>query len=310
MRPIAEALRAVLMGAFAVAACLWTGGATAAVVRQESIGVQGQARTFTVHLPSNFSPGRHYPIVMMLHGGLGNGEKIDQQTGLGAYVDRGGFIAVFPDSGGEQWNDGRETTRSGRDDVAFLVAVVHDLVARAGGDPARVFVGGASNGGMMVQRLACEATNVFAAYAVAVANMPWGLAGECRPSRRAPMIFFDSTTDPLMPWGGGEIRHGFFRGVGGRVLSAAETIALWSRFNGCGGAQTTDLPDRVNDGTHVRVHNFGSCGLILYEVEGGGHTWPGGRGPGGFFAQRIIGNTTHDIDATAVMLDFFRHYGL
>jgi len=306
----AEMLLIFFWASLAAAMCLGSDGAAAMAVRDGTLNVQGQTRTYQLYLPESVnSPGRR-PIVMMLHGGLGNGAKVAQQTGLGAYVDRGGFIAVFPDSGGQQWNDGRETTQSGRDDVGFLVALAHDIVAKFGADPARVFVGGASNGGMMTQRLACEATKVFAAYAVAVANLPYGLVGGCRPSRRAPMIFFESTTDPLMPWAGGEVRHGRFRGVGGRVLSTADTIGFWSRVDGCGASQTRDLPDRVNDGTHVRVHDFGGCGLILYEIQGGGHTWPGGEEPSGPFGRFVVGNTTHDINATSVMIDFFRRHGL
>lgn len=309
MRPIAEALLVAFLQALIATACMGSSGAAAAIVKQDSIVVQGQTRTYSVYLPES-NGSRRYPIVMMLHGGEGTGASVAQRTGLGGYVDREGFIAVFPDAGSQQWNDGRETTRSGRDDVGFLVAVVHDLVARSGGDRARVFVGGLSNGGIMAQRLACEATGVFAAYAVAIANMPYGLAGTCRPSRRVPIIFFESTADPLMPWAGGEVRHGPFHGVGGRILSIPQTIDFWAKIDGCGGAQIRDLPDRVNDNTHVRVHDFGACGLVLYEIQGGGHAWPGSNAPVRAFARRIIGNVTQNISATSAMIDFFRRFGL
>ena len=272
--------------------------------------MQGLQRTYTAYLPSNFDPSLRYPVVMMLHGGLGDGAKIDQQTGLSSHVDSSGFVAVFPDSGGGQWNDGRETTRSFRDDLGFLTTLVKEIVAKWGGDSSRVFVGGASNGGMMVQRLACETTNVFAAYAVALANMPRALAATCRPADPARIVFFQSTTDPLMPWVGGEVKQGRLSGVGGRVLSTPETIAFWSRVDGCSGAQTRDIPDRGNDGTHVRLHDYGACGLMLYEVQGGGHTWPGSDAPRGIVAQRILGKATREIEATVAMLAFFRRFGL
>ncbi len=302
-------VRSPLLAIFIVVTLLFHGTAGAAQVQQGAIPFQGQMRTYSVYLPDNFGPGRPLPVVMMLHGGEGNGGRIAQQTGLPAFVDRDRFIAVFPDAGGRQWNDGRETTRSEIDDVGFLVAVVHDVVGRYGGDPARVFVGGASNGGMMVQRLACETTSVFNAYAVAIANMPVALLGACHPPRRAPMLFFESTDDPLMPWAGGEIRHGRFRGVGGLVISAPATVDFWSRVDRCGAPRTADLPDRVSDGTHIRRHDFGSCGIVFYEIVGGGHTWPGGTPPGGLIVQLIVGATTHNLDATAVMLEFFRRHG-
>lgn len=302
--------RAAVIAVLVAAIYYGLGDAAAANVRQGSIQVQGLTRTYALYVPDGFNPGQRYPVVMMLHGGIGNSARFAENTGVGGYVDRGHFIAVFPDSGGGEWNDGRETTRSGRDDVGFLVALVSDLVARSGADPARVFVGGSSAGGMLTQRLACEATHVFAAYAVAVANMPASLVGACRPARRVPVLFFAATADPFMPWSGGEVRRGWLRGAGGSVLSAPETIAFWSRYDGCGGSRTTDLPNRLNDGTHVRLHDFGSCGVVFYEIQGGGHGWPGGVRSTDPRAERILGLVTHEVNATSVMLDFFRRYGL
>jgi Poly(3-hydroxybutyrate) depolymerase len=43
--------------------------------------------------------------------------------------------------------------------------------------------------------------------------------------------------------------------------------------------------------------------VVLYTIEGGGHTWPGGPPVG-----RSVGRVTRDLDANRVMLDFFdRH---
>jgi polyhydroxybutyrate depolymerase len=43
--------------------------------------------------------------------------------------------------------------------------------------------------------------------------------------------------------------------------------------------------------------------VVLYTIEGGGHTWPGGPPVG-----RRVGRVSRDIDATSAMLDFFdRH---
>jgi hypothetical protein len=41
--------------------------------------------------------------------------------------------------------------------------------------------------------------------------------------------------------------------------------------------------------------------VILYTIEGGGHTWPGGK----HLAEWIAGRTTDEIKATSVMWDFF-----
>ena len=41
--------------------------------------------------------------------------------------------------------------------------------------------------------------------------------------------------------------------------------------------------------------------VILYTIEGGGHTWPGGEP----LPEWIAGRTTHEISASIIMWDFF-----
>jgi polyhydroxybutyrate depolymerase len=43
--------------------------------------------------------------------------------------------------------------------------------------------------------------------------------------------------------------------------------------------------------------------VVLYRVEGGGHTWPGG---GQYLPARIIGPVARTLDATGEMLEQFR----
>src|SRR5687768_18376409 len=131
--------------------------AQAAVEQRGTVQVQGREHTFSMILPDGIGGGKRYPIVMALHGGGGNGRRAATISGLGRYVDRDRFIAVFPNAGGRPWNDGRETTRGFTGDVASLRAVVQKVVETSNGDPNRVFVMGISNGGMMVQGLVCGA---------------------------------------------------------------------------------------------------------------------------------------------------------
>jgi polyhydroxybutyrate depolymerase len=78
--------------------------------------------------------------------------------------------------------------------------------------------------------------------------------------------------------------------------------------SGCADAPTvTAEPDTVADGTRVRRLAYAGCregrDVVLYRIDGGGHTWPGGPAVG-----RQVGRVTRDLHATPVMLDFFdRH---
>ena len=62
--------------------------------------------------------------------------------------------------------------------------------------------------------------------------------------------------------------------------------------------------------TLVRAHIiFGIVGfvvglvlyVVLYSVEGGGHTWPGGED----LPKRLLGVTTHEINATRLLWEFY-----
>ena len=44
---------------------------------------------------------------------------------------------------------------------------------------------------------------------------------------------------------------------------------------------------------------------MLYEIQGGGHTWPGGRQ---YLPEFIIGNTSRDMDGLEVIWNFFNQY--
>jgi pimeloyl-ACP methyl ester carboxylesterase len=80
---------------------------------------------------------------------------------------RHNFLAVFPNGGGS-WNAGLccGTARAtGRDDVGYLADVIADVRARW--HPARTYLAGWSNGGMMVERLVVERPELVTRFVVA-----------------------------------------------------------------------------------------------------------------------------------------------
>ncbi len=306
-RSTASALSiSLLLGAAAFLGC--STGVRAAVAHQETTEVQGQRRTFTLYTPDDVG-GANLPILIVLHGGLGNGHYVARQTGLTNYVDRDRFVAVFPDGVRGHWNDGRSTTSSWPDDVAFLRLTIADVAQKWGGDPKRVFVAGISNGGMMALRMACDASDIVTAVGVVVANMPADLVNQCRPTRPMPLVLFNGTRDPINPWSGGSIASSpMLNTPGGEVISAMDTFDFWARIDGCGQPAVESIA-----GTDVKRHTSANCGsgseVTLYEIDGGGHGWPGGIPPGPV-ESRFVGYVTSDISASAIIIQFFHHYGL
>jgi polyhydroxybutyrate depolymerase len=122
-------------------------------------------------------------------------------------------------------------------------------------------------------------------------------------------IDHSNTEDPLVPWGGGEIRFG--RQKFGKVLSVLESVKFWTTHNQCSSpSNITWEPDRdPKDGTRVRKELYNQCResseVVLYGIEGGGHTWPGGDQ---YLPEWMIGKTSRDIDANEVIWDFFKRH--
>jgi polyhydroxybutyrate depolymerase len=276
-----------------------------------SIPHQGLKRTYHIYLPPSYNPALKTPLVIVLHGGGGSGQKMQKLSGLNPKADKYGFIVVYPDGIDRNWNDGRKIDnyrahRDNIDDVGFISAMIDALARNYAIEPQRIYVTGASNGAMMSMRLACELSGKIRAVAPVIGSMPEDLMSDCSPARSIPILMINGTEDPLVPWEGGFVHFG--RRKLGRILSVPDTVEFWRSQNGCSQKPAiTWEPDRdPDDGTRVRKTLYQPCkhgaDVVLYEVQGGGHTWPGRYQ---YLPEFIIGRTSRDIDGTDVILDFF-----
>ena len=128
--------------------------------------------------------------------------------------------------------------------------------------------------------------------------LPWD---QCPDHRPVPLIAFHGTADPATRYHGGEswvARNHVFPDI-------PTWMATYARRNRCG-------PNPVESvvAADVTRIEYTSCAedaaVILYRVEGGGHTWPGG----GVLPEWFAGTTSHSIDASSEMWAFFREHPL
>lgn len=274
---------------------------------RSSIIHEGRERGFYLYTPASYDAQQPAPLLLALHGGGGSGRRMNKLTGgLNTLADREGFVVVYPDGLDKYWNDGRAVNRSSTssvDDVGFLTALVDHLASQYAIDLKRVYVVGISNGGMMALRLACECPERFAAVALVASAMPEELAAVCVPALPMPMLLISGTQDPLVPWQGGEIK--VLAQSRGRVLSVPDTMRFWVRHNQCSPMPTiTQEPN-----ARVRREVYGQCQarskVVLYAVEGGGHTWPGGWQ---YLPALIVGRTNRDVNANQIVWQFFEQH--
>lgn len=267
----------------------------------------GVKRTYLVHVPKGLDPKTPAPVVVAYHGAAMTGRLMRAVTSLDKTADAHKFVAVYPDGTGtiQTWNAGglpaMATPRA--DDVAFTRDLLDDLKAVATIDPKRVYAAGFSNGGMMAYKLANELPDRFAAICAVGGTMTFD---NPTPKRPVPVIHFHGTEDGLVRYGG----SGGGGGVRGPGLKSVDATAkAWAKANGCPPDPTdADEPDTdPDDGCRVKRRTYGpgtdGAEVVVYTIEGGGHTWPGQPSPGGF-----LGRSTKDIDANARMWEFFRKH--
>ncbi len=293
---------------------------TAGTAQRASLFYDNLKRTFKVYTPSSYDKSSPLPLVIALHGRGGNGESMILVTrkGFNKLAERDGFIVVYPDGVEQNWNDGRSDEEANDrahseniDDVGFISELIDIMIKDHNADPKRVYVTGISNGAIMAYRLACELSDKITAIAPVDGNIPYMLFPGCSPSGPVSVLAINNMNDPLVPYEGGTIYGHFHRVNLGKVLSVDESVSFWVERNTCSPIPVvTEEPDRdPEDGTRVirsqYINETNGAEVVLYAIDGGGHTWPGGFQ---YLPQWLIGKTSRDIDANEIIWSFFKNH--
>jgi len=270
---------------------------------------QGTTRRYLLHVPD--SPAG--ALVLAFHGGQETPENQQQISNFDALADRSRFIVAYPEGIGKSWADGRGTTNAeheGADDVGFARAVVMDVARTHAIDRMRIYATGPSNGGIFVNRLACEASDLFVAVAPVIGTIASRIAANCRPPAVVAVVGVQGVKDPVVPFAGGEVGAHTPGTAGGPVESSRATQELWRSIDGCDPTpSSTQLHPGVQDGTSVTRRSYSGCNadVVWYEIEGGGHRWPPHhtQGPAEIIARRTLGVSSQNIDASETIWAFF-----
>jgi polyhydroxybutyrate depolymerase len=269
----------------------------------------GSERCYYLYVPPGYDAAEPGPLVLSFHGFSSNPESHALITGWHRLAEQEGFLLVYPQGMGypQRWNAGATWGDEGVDDVQFFRDMVDDVSEMAAVDRSRIYVNGFSNGGGMSVRIGCEAADVVTAIgsvAGAVVDMD-----DCSPSRPVPVMAFHGTADPIVDYEGGEMRGRALPLAAGVTsaptyfLGAEEWVALWAESNGC-----ATEPEALSPQGDVRGMEYVDCNqsarVILYTIEGGGHTWPGG------WPIPLVGKTSAGINATEELWAFFQEYRL
>jgi polyhydroxybutyrate depolymerase len=251
--------------------------------------------------------GEPRPLILALHGNLMSGAQFERTGAWAAFAAKNRVVVALPDGLNSAWADGRvgaeirgKSPPAGTDDVAFLTALVEKLITDRAADRKRIYVTGASNGGMMTYRLLCDRPDLFAAGAASIAVLTDSFAARCRPSKPVPVMLLNGTADSITPWA----RSGAYMGTDA-------TLAYFRRINGCSDkAETQALPD-LDKSDHSTVTRMAyacpkGADVVLLRINGGGHQWPSRISPPRF--EAFLGPRNRDIEGADEVWAFFQHF--
>jgi polyhydroxybutyrate depolymerase len=216
-------------------------------------------------------------------------------------ADKRGFIVVYPSGVGGKgvriWR--AEPGPDLMKDVRFISELIDTLKASYNIDSTRIYANGLSNGGGMAFALSCTLSDRVAAVGLVAAaqTLPWIWCTDHRP---VPMIAFHGTADPEVPYNGGS------SWMSSRSFPNVERwVGNWARRNRCE-ADPVDSIIAADVTRRVYAGCADNAAVVLYTVQGGGHTWPGGTP----LPEWFVGRTTYTVDATSLMWAFFRDHPL
>ena len=269
----------------------------------------GQTRSYAVYVPTRVRQEHaRVPLVIVLHGGGGNGQNVAMMTGFTAKAERENFIVAYPNGSGRlgnillTWNAGHCCAYAMRrhiDDVGFIRAMISQIVRDLPVDPRRVYATGVSNGAMMSHRLGIELSEKIAAIAPVAGSL---FGDEGRPSLPVPALFINGALDEhIRPSGGGSPAGFPNPGDGSLPRPVAYQGLFWATVNGCNLRPREQAP---SGGQPVAVWRY-PCPpgreVVRYLVMDNGHAWPGGRP-----VRRRGDIPSQALNATDVIWDFFK----
>lgn len=243
--------RFLLLSAFSLAA---TVADISAQSQNMTMQVAGVSRKYIQYTPTGL--GSNPPLVFVIHGFNMSGQQEVQLTKMNSVADREKFIVVYPDALPDASNQ-QSWDMSGKNDYAFILAIVDTVAARNKIDKNKVYASGFSQGGFFSFQLGCRYADIFAA----IAPVSGLLQGACSPKRPVPMIFTFGTNE------------GF--DVNGFLQSGDK----WVQLNGCANTPTVQKPYPASNSRSVVTRStYASCKegaeVVTQSVEGGTHEWP------------------------------------
>jgi polyhydroxybutyrate depolymerase len=200
--------------------------------------------SYYVHRPSGLDRSKAVPLVLVCC----QGKLTETQTGFSQQADRSGFVVAYV-SPAKFYNDAERLRGPGTPypDMTFISSVIDKVTASDNIDPARVYMTGASAGGVISYRVACYLSDKVTAIG-SVSGVD--VVPACRPPHPVSIAEIHGTADPAIP----------YDGKPGRSV------------DGCAATSRLTTSGRITD--QLWANCDAETAVELVTIAGGGHGWP------------------------------------
>jgi polyhydroxybutyrate depolymerase len=224
--------------------------------------VDGRYRDYRLFRPPTLVPTVPVPLVIVLHGNV-NAAAMEGIIHFQSVATTDRFMTVYPDGCNEDWNDSARSY-----DVDFFNKMLDRLESQFRIDASRIYTIGASAGGVMAYRVACDMAARVAAVASIAGTIWWN---DCSPARPIAILEMHGTADEAVPYNGGRITY-----HDNPVVPSVEQVAQrWAALDGCSGSPVSSHSGITTTTLWNRCR--GQAVVRLDTVIGGHHTWFGSR---------------------------------
>jgi len=173
-----------------------------------------QGRDYILYRPSSVPAGEKVPLVLVLHGGMGNAQHMEGKlAGMKEAAQEYGFMVAYINGTHvmerkdteerKGWNAGGccgVPVKEGVDDVGYISRFIDSMVQNFNADPGRIYMTGHSNGAMMSLREACDSGKIAG---VVSASGPLMVERCANPANNLRVLLIHGTEDEHVPINGG-----------------------------------------------------------------------------------------------------------
>ena len=212
-------------------------------------------RCWLTLLPSDYTDNESYPLVVDMHGYTGTNYNMYNYSDWDRISEEHGVIIAYPQGHENSWNAGwccGVAHDIGIDDVGFILQMIEQISANYSINDSKIYASGHSNGCAMTQKLANEASHVFAAGGC----MALYLLEDADPSfSPTPIIEVHGILDVVIPYSNSHSSSIIFDNSLVGDEGAMKNIATWAEMNGCSGI----LPEMIEEYQDYSIQGYTDC---------------------------------------------------